>query len=190
MKNKYLLRVVSGKYRGKGIVSPKDLSVRPTSQRVKESLFNIIRTNLYGKAFLDLFAGTGQMGIEAISNGATAVFIDGDTALAKKNVEGVGCQSESEILRGDFISVLTSLKGRKFDYIFADPPYRDGLYNDIVKYSLKVLKDDGTIILEHSSDLVFDEFDDAVIIDKRIYGSRALTFLGGKNENNGIPGEL
>ncbi len=190
MKNKYLLRVVSGKYRGKGIVSPKDLSVRPTSQRVKESLFNIIRTKLYGKTFLDLFAGTGQMGIEAISNGAKAVFIDGDTSLIKRNVEGVGCESDAEIFRGDFINVLTSLKGRKFDYIFADPPYREGLYYDIVKHSLNLLQDDGIIILEHSSDCVFDEFENVIIIDKRIYGSRALTFLGGKNENNGISGEL
>ena len=86
MKSRYLLKVVSGKYRGRGIISPKDYSVRPTSQRVKESLFNIIRTEIYGKTFLDIFSGTGQMGIEAISNGAKSVFVDADIKLLKENV--------------------------------------------------------------------------------------------------------
>lgn len=180
MKNKYLLRVVSGKYRGKGIASPKDFSVRPTSQRVKESLFNIIRFDLYGKSFLDIFSGTGQIGIEAISNGAKAYFVDGDTTLLKSNLASVGCEKDAEVIRGDFIGVLKSLKNIKFDYVFADPPYRDGLYQDIVKYSLPVLNDNGVIILEHSSDIVFDSFDGATIVDERTYGSRVLTFLGGK----------
>lgn len=190
MKNKYLLRVISGKYRGKGISSPKDFSVRPTSQRVKESLFNIIRTDLYGKIFLDIFSGTGQIGIEAISNGAKAYFVDGNVALLKSNLESVGCLNEAEVFCGDFINVLKSIKNIKFDFIFADPPYKDELYQDIVKYSIPILNKDGVIILEHSSDIVFDSFDDAVIVDKRIYGSRALTFLGGKNENNGLSGQL
>lgn len=186
MKNKYLLRVVSGKYRGRGIISPKDFSVRPTSQRVKESLFNIIRTDLLGKTFLDIFSGTGQMGIEAISNGATGVFVDADTSLVKENVALV-CEEHCEIYRGDFKNILDNFKkaGRKFDFIFADPPYNDGLYDDIINYSMPLLNENGKLILEHSSDMPFSHINEC---DSRKYGSRTLSFLEANNENNGISG--
>ena len=178
MKNRYLLRVISGKYRGKGIISPKNYSVRPTSQRVKESFFNIIRTNLYGKSFLDVFSGTGQMGIEAISNGATAVFVDADVALIKDNISSVLNDERLEIYRGDFKDVLINLRNsnRKFDFIFADPPYDDGLYDDIIKYSIPLLSEYGVLVLEHSSDY---KINNENITDSRVYGSRSLTFLGG-----------
>ncbi len=186
MKNKYLLRVISGKYRGKGIISPKDYSVRPTSQRVKESLFNIIRTDLYEKTFLDIFSGTGQMGIEAVSNGAKAVFIDANTNLIKENVSAI-CEENCEIHRGDFKNILENFKkaGRKFDFIFADPPYNDGLYDDIINYSLPLLNEDGKLILERSSDIPFRHLNE---YDSRKYGSRTLSFLEATNENNGISG--
>lgn len=178
MKNKYLLRVISGKYRGKGIVSPNDFSVRPTSQRVKESFFNIIRTELYGKSFLDIFSGTGQIGIEAVSNGAEVVFVDADTKLIKENVSSVLKDERPEIYCGNFKNVLDNFKraNRKFDFIFADPPYNDGLYNEIIELSSGLLNSDGVLILEHSSDFVIECNN---ITDKRTYGSRALTFIGG-----------
>lgn len=178
MKSRYLLKVVSGKYRGRGIISPKDYSVRPTSQRVKESLFNIIRTEIYGKTFLDIFSGTGQMGIEAISNGAKSVFVDADIKLLKENVTAVVKDENPEVYRGDFKNILKNFyeSGRKFDFIFADPPYDDGLYEDIINFSIPLLNDDGMLILEHSSELSIENEN---IFDIRSYGSRSLTFLGG-----------
>jgi 16S rRNA (guanine966-N2)-methyltransferase len=147
---------------------------------------------LYNAKFLDMFSGTGQVGIEAISNGATSTFIDLNTALLKKNIEQIGCQDFSRVFSGDFKRVMSDLnvKGEKFDFIFADPPYNDGLYSDIIRFSMPLLSEDGKIILEHSSDCEITAPDDAIIFDKRAYGSRSLTFLGGKNEKNGVSGEL
>ena len=178
MKNRYLLRVISGKYRGKGILSPKDYSVRPTSQRVKESLFNIIRTELFGKSFLDIFSGTGQMGIEAVSNGAKAVFVDADTALLKENLSSVCKEENCEVYRGDFKNILLNFKdtNRKFDFIFADPPYNDGLYEDIINFAIPLLSEEGILILEHSTEYVIDSL---YVYNSRTYGSRTLSFLGG-----------
>ena len=149
MKNKSLLRVLSGKYRGKGLVSPPDFTVRPTSARVKDSLFNIIRMDLYDSNFLDLFCGTGQNGIEAISNGAKVTFVDKNTNIVTKNVNNVGCAENSKIISGDFKNVLLffAKNNEKFDFIFADPPYMDGLYDEIIKLSASLLNEDGKLIL-------------------------------------------
>lgn len=182
MKNKSLLKVISGKYRGKGLISPPDFTVRPTSARVKDSLFNIIRMDLYNSSFLDLFCGTGQNGIEAISNGASATFIDKNTNIVVKNVANVGCSDSSRIISGDFKNILLSFakNNEKFDFIFADPPYNEGLYDEIIKLCTSLLKEDGKLILEHASDYSFVDLHGLYIIDKRVYSSRTLTFLGGK----------
>lgn len=182
MKNKYLLRVLSGNYRGKGLISPPDMSVRPTSARVKGSLFNILRPKLYNADFLDVFCGTGQIGIEAVSNGAKATFVDKNTTILSKNIVNVGCQDQCRIVSGDFKNILLSFakNNEKFDFIFADPPYNDGLYDDIINLSKDLLKKDGRLILEHSSDYTIDVAFDFEILDKRVYGSRTLSFLGGK----------
>ena len=182
MKNKSLLKVISGKYRGKGLTSPADFTVRPTSARVKDSLFNIIRMDLYNSSFLDLFCGTGQNGIEAISNGAKATFVDKSTNFVTKNVNNVGCTQEAKIISGDFKNVLSffAKNNEKFDFIFADPPYNDGLYDEIIKLSAPLLNDDGKLILEHASDFELENLYDLQIVDRRVYSSRTLTFLGGK----------
>lgn len=182
MKNKSLLKVISGKYRGKGLISPPDFTVRPTSARVKDSLFNIIRMELYGSSFLDLFCGTGQNGIEAVSNGATATFVDKNTNIVTKNINSVGCLDSSRIISGDFKNILLSFakNNEKFDFIFADPPYNDGLYDEIIKLSEPLLNKDGKLILEHASDFIFENLYNLQVLDKRVYSSRTLTFLGGK----------
>ena len=182
MKNKSLLKVISGKFRGKSLASPPDFTVRPTSARVKDSLFNIIRMDLYGSSFLDLFCGTGQNGIEAVSNGAKATFVDKNTTIVTKNVNNVGCNQDAKIISGDFKNVLEffAKNNEKFDFIFADPPYNDGLYDEIIKLCVPLLNDSGKLILEHASDFTFENLYDLQIVDKRVYSSRTLTFLGGK----------
>ncbi len=183
MKNKYILRIISGKYRGKGIESPADFKVRPTSARVKDSLFNIIRTELFGCYFLDLFAGTGQVGLEAISNGAKVTFVDINTDLVNKNIALLGCADEARVLKGDFVNIALGLAKSKqrFDFVFADPPYNEGLYQSIIESCQGLLKDDGLLILEHASDFKLEcDLHGLEIKKERIYGSRTLTFLGGK----------
>ncbi len=179
MNNKYLLRVSSGKYRGKGLLSPDGLDVRPTAGRIKSSLFNIIRNDLYGATFLDLFAGTGQMGIEALSCGAeSCVFADKDPSLVKKNIALVGCENEATVIKGDFRSVLQNTHGVKFDFIFADPPYNNGYYGDIAAFAKQLLAAErGKLILEHATELELDIPDGYTLISSRTYGSRTLTFL-------------
>ncbi len=178
MNNKYLLRVSSGKYRGKGLLSPDGFDVRPTAGRIKSSLFNIIRNDLYGASFLDLFAGTGQIGIEALSNGARrCVFVDREPSLVKKNIALVGCEDASAVIKGDFRNALQSMHGEKFDFIFADPPYNDGLYTDIAECSGGFLAENGKLILEHATELSLPMPDGYTLISSRAYGSRTFTFL-------------
>lgn len=176
MKNKFVLRISSGTLRGRGITSPEGMSVRPTATRIKEALFNRYRSRMNGADFLDLFAGTGQMGLEAVSNGANAVLADQDPALARKNCEAVGVSVR--IMQADFRETVRRLKteGKSFDFIFADPPYRDGLYEEIIALCQPLLKADGVLILEHASD-------DSLpgVEETRAYGSRSLSFIGGES---------
>lgn len=174
MKSKYVLRVSSGTLRGRGIASPEGMSVRPTATRVKEALFNRYRMRMNGADFLDLFAGTGQMGLEALSNGANAVFADQNTALARKNIEAVGARAT--VLQADFRETVHRLQARglSFDFIFADPPYRDGLYGEIIALCLPLLKADGVLILEHATEVPIPEAEET-----RTFGSRSLSFIGG-----------
>lgn len=179
MKSKFLLKIISGELKGKGLYSPPDFSVRPTSARVKESLFNIIRNDIYGADFLDLFAGSGQIGFEALSIGANVIFCDKNASLVRKNAQHLGV--DANVLQGSFDFALKTLsKTQKFDFIFADPPYDDGLYQDIILNSLPLLKSEGILILEHSSDYAIPEVLGATVLSVRKYGSRSLTFLGGE----------
>ena len=135
------MRIISGTSRGRRLLSPKSPAVRPTSDRVKESIFNILREEVEGKAVLDLFAGTGNLGIEALSRGATkAIFVEkGRQALRliQKNLKKFGLEDQTEIIPKDVSRAIGILKrrGESFDVIFMDPPYERGE----VKRSLKKL---------------------------------------------------
>lgn len=179
MKKKFLLKIISGQLKGKGLYSPDDFSVRPTSARVKDSLFNIIRNDLFSARFLDLFAGSGQIGFEALSLGADVVFCDKDASLVKKNAQHLGVCAN--VIQGDFLNALSNLKSAQpFDFIFADPPYNDKLYEEIINNSMPLLSQNGVLILEHSSDYSLPLPNACNVISVRKYGSRSLTFLGGE----------
>ena len=175
---KTVLHVQSGALRGRGIASPPDRAVRPTSARVKEALFNILRPRLAGASFMDLFCGTGQMGLEAFSNGAGVLFIDADVCLAKQNV--LPLCPDASFAQGDFRTVLGALarNGQAFDVIFADPPYRAGLYEEIIALAMPLLSPGGVLVLEHASDAPLTGLP-AYAFSRR-YGSRSLTFIGEK----------
>ena len=127
------MRIISGASKGRKLVTPKSQSLRPTSDRVKESIFNILGGEVEGKLVLDLFAGTGNLGIEALSRGAKkAVFVEkGRQALQliRRNVIQIGLEGRVEIIPRDASRAIGILKwrGEIFDLIMMDPPYEKGL---------------------------------------------------------------
>ena len=143
------------------------LETRPTTDKIKETLFNMLQNDVPGCYFLDLFAGSGQIGLEAISRGALyAVFIENNRKAAKcieDNIAFTKFTKESRLLTTDVISGISSLEGKyTFDIIFMDPPYRQGLEEDVLRFLSKssVLKPDTMIIVEASLDTDFSYLDE------------------------------
>ena len=148
------MRVISGKARGIVLKTPDGMLTRPTADRVKEALFSILQFDLPGKRILDLFGGTGQLGIEAISRGAkSAVFVDAGDApckLIKENLRRAKMEGEGKVVRADYLTYLSGCR-EKFDIIFLDPPYAEVfLENAIKKISeIDILESGGIIVAEH-----------------------------------------
>jgi len=145
------MRVITGTARGRRLKTPENYDIRPTTDNVKESLFNIIQFDIEGRRVLDLFAGTGQLGIECLSRGASsAVFVDESTAAVKIVKENLKtCALEGAVFQTDAISFLRSCTV-KFDIIFVDPPYDSDLYEEVLKTInlVDILSDGGIIICE------------------------------------------
>ena len=147
------MRVITGKARGTVLKTPEGLQTRPTADRVKEALFSIIQFDVPGAKVLDLFGGSGQLGIEALSRGAKqAVFVDESDAackLIRENLRRTKLESDARIIRSDYMAFLNSCHD-KFDLIFLDPPYAEVfLENAIKKISeIDILKSGGIIVAE------------------------------------------
>ncbi len=148
------MRVITGSARGRRLKEPEGMEIRPTADQVKESVFNIIQGDVEGRACLDLFSGTGQMGIEALSRGAAScVFVDSSRAavkLTKLNLERTGLTGE--VYQGDALRFLESRE--KYDLIFVDPPYQAGLYEEVLRRikAFDKLHTGGIMIVESSAD--------------------------------------
>lgn len=153
------MRVISGKYKGRKLKAREGLAVRPTTDNVKESVFNIIQFDIPGRNVLDLFAGSGQMGIECISRGANSVdFVDADIASVSTVKENLSsCGIVANVFCIDAIKYLTECR-KKYDIIFIDPPYDSDLYGKVLeKIELfDILNDGGIIICESRKEYVFD----------------------------------
>jgi len=151
------MRIISGTSKGRKLVTPRNRSLRPTADRVKESIFNILRGEIEGRLVLDLFAGTGNLGIEALSRGARkVVFVEkGRHALGliQKNLAQFGLGGRSEVLPIDANRAIGILKqrGETFDLILMDPPYERGLIEKtLLKLSLyPVYHRDSLLVIEH-----------------------------------------
>ena len=158
------MRIITGKAKGLNLKTPKGLMTRPTSDRIKESLFNILNGmfDFTGKMILDLFAGTGALGLEAMSRGSKqAVFIDmRTTGIIKDNVKRGHFIDDSEILCSDVFKGITrlSVQQRQFDLIFCDPPYNKGLCEQTLTAvdGLNLLSAEGLFIAEHGIDELMD----------------------------------
>ena len=144
------MRVITGTARGRKLMEPKDMSVRPTTDMVKEAIFSILQFDVPGRRVLDLFAGTGQLGIEALSRGAKeCVFVDNSAAslaLVRKNLEI--CKMQAPVIRSDALAYLENCG--KFDLVLLDPPYHGGLYDKILQtlFRFDILNDGGIILVE------------------------------------------
>lgn len=180
-----ILRVISGTAKGSRLKTLKGDIVRPTSDMVKESLFNIIAENIKGAFVLDLFSGTGSLGIEALSRGAEhAVFVEKRAdciRIIKENLTHTKLTGKSEVIPGDVFKAALQLSGsmRKFDIVFLDPPY----YKNFVDKTLKLLEksdiinDNGMIIAEsHIGDVVSERIDKLELIREKRYGDTILSF--------------
>jgi len=147
------MRVISGEARGIRLLSPEGQTTRPTTDRVKEAMFSIIQFELEGRRVLDLFAGTGQLGIEALSRGAaSAVFVDAGAPavrLVRENVRRAGFMEKSSVLQSDYEKYLGSTRDR-FDIILLDPPYAEKFSENALKIisEIDILQDGGIIICE------------------------------------------
>lgn len=152
------MKVISGKYKGRNLLGYEINGTRPTMDRVKESLFAIIQNKLEGSDCLDLFAGSGNLGIEALSQGAIrCVFVDHSkmaVKVIKENISKLNILEHCEIYQDDFMNILARLSGRRFDIIFLDPPYNTDYIEkalmQIRKYRL--LKDDAYLVLESNAE--------------------------------------
>ena len=155
------MRVISGKAKGVVLKTPDGMQTRPTADRVKEALFSILQFDLPGTKVLDLFGGTGQLGIEAISRGAkSAVFVDAGDApcrLIKENLRRAKMEGEGHVIRADYLQFLAQCR-EKFDIIFLDPPYAEVfLENAIKKISeIDILQSGGIIVAERPVEKVLD----------------------------------
>ena len=144
------MRVITGSARGRKLKTPENYDIRPTTDNVKESVFNIIQFDIEGRRVLDLFAGTGQLGIECLSRGASsAVFVDQSreaVKIVKDNLKT--CGLSGTVVQSDALSFLRTCG--KFDIIFVDPPYDSDLYESVLNTvnSIDILSDGGIIICE------------------------------------------
>lgn len=148
------MRIITGEYRGRKLEAPAGSDVRPTSDKVKESIFNMLMYDVYGSVCIDLFAGTGNLGLEALSRGAKMCWFCDNSRESikyiKENIEKCGAQDKSKVVTGDYMKCLERVK-EPVDLIFIDPPYGSDLYEKALENidSLDLLADEGIIIAEH-----------------------------------------
>ena len=147
------MRVITGKARGVTLKTPEGLQTRPTADRVKEALFSVIQFDVLGATVLDLFGGTGQLGIEALSRGAKrAIFVDeSDKAcrLIRENLSRTKLEQQGSVIRSDYLAYLTRCS-EKFNLIFLDPPYAEVFLENALKRitEIDILQSGGIIVTE------------------------------------------
>lgn len=147
------MRVITGKARGVQLKTPEGMRTRPTTDRVKEALFSIIQFEIPGRRVLDLFGGTGQLGIEALSRGAkSAVFVDAQEdacKLIRENLKRTRLEQDGKVVRADYMDYLKRCR-EQFDIIFLDPPYAEVFLENAIKTitEIDILQSGGIIIAE------------------------------------------
>jgi 16S rRNA (guanine966-N2)-methyltransferase len=180
------MRIVAGQYGSRHLKSLGKLRLRPTSDRLRETLFDILGAEVEGSRFIDAYAGTGAVGIEALSRGAErAIFLEiarGALSLIRQNLEMLGAQGEAKILAGDVLRGLARLhaRGERADFIFLDPPYEDEAeYRGALEFlgHSAPLAPLGTVIVEHRSTLPLPDLVGKLECERRVHqGDATLSF--------------
>ena len=179
------MRIIAGTKRGQAIAAPKGRETRPTLDRVRESLFGIIQFEIAGKTVLDLFAGSGSLGLEALSRGAEyAVFNDAareSVAIVRANVEKLGFTRQAAVYSLDYRAAIQAAAraGFRFGLVFLDPPYRAGLLEEtlVCLKTAGVLAPGCRIIAEHAANLPPETPEGFVLADRRKYGIAGLSIF-------------
>ena len=187
-----MMRIITGRAKGVRLDTLEGVATRPTSERVKEALFSMLQFDIQDRSVLDLFSGSGQLALEALSRGASsAVMIDRSrdaVKIIKQNVAKTKLSDMCEIYNCEFKEYITKNKGRKFDIVFIDPPYAAGLYGECLSLLLScdMLKASSLIVCEsESEDLLADnaELRDHFDVFKQARYGRACIAIFKKKEN-------
>lgn len=185
------MRIISGNLRGLKLNSPKNMDVRPTTDRVKESLFNILAPKIYGSNVLDLFAGSGALGVESLSRGAKkAYFVDlskESISIIKSNIEKCKLMDKSEVIRSDFSLAVKKISERKIkmDLIFLDPPYHEGYFEKCLNLLSEsdILSNEGVIVVEHDTkDKLKEQYGKLNMYREKKYAKTTISFFSLKND--------
>lgn len=182
------MRIIAGKAKGHPIKAPKGRHTRPTADRIKEAVFSVLAPHIPGSRILDAFAGSGALGLEALSRGASqAVFIEADSSASRilsENLRHLGFQDQGRVLKGDALKIIPRLKQRYqeegFQLVFLDPPYNKGFLDKALKalVSGAILAPDAILVLETSSKVREPfETEGFAIIKESQYGDTAIIYL-------------
>jgi 16S rRNA (guanine966-N2)-methyltransferase len=181
------VRIIAGKYRGKALTSPKDDAIRPTADRVRESVFSMLASrlgpNFSGLRVLDLFAGTGALGLEALSRGAASImFVDTGAearGLIRDHIEAFGAGGIAKLMRRDATDLGSAGNIKPFDLVFLDPPYGQGLGEQALVSARAGgwIAPGATIVFEESSAVEIEIPEGFELDDRREYGSAAVHLL-------------
>ncbi len=181
------MRVITGSAKGRRLKTAEGMEVRPTSDKVKEAVFSAIQFDIINAKVLDLFSGSGQMGIEALSRGAAyAVFTDiskKSAAITKENLVSTGLEKNARVIITDGTEFVKTTSDT-FDIAILDPPYRHGLIEKVLPYLSKIMNDGGTIICEHEKELVLDGSYENMSVRKTYnYGKISVTVFSVNRED-------
>jgi 16S rRNA (guanine966-N2)-methyltransferase len=178
------MRIIAGDFRGRIIESVRDLSVRPTTDRAKQTIFDILtnRIDFDGRTVLDLFAGSGSLGLEALSRGVKKVtFIDKSRKsleVLEKNIASLGCEAQCSVYQADVFWYLKNAN-QSFDLVFADPPYKLEHIGTIPHaiYGNKIVLHDGYVVMEHSRESAIDLDEQKYEVIKKPFGQTTVLIL-------------
>lgn len=173
------LRIISGKFGGRTIKAPDGRITHPMGDRVRSALFNIINSKLSNAEVLDVFAGTGSLGLESLSRGAkSAIFVEKDRVasnILKENIDLLNVSESTKVIKVGVATWLEANEDKKFDIIFADPPYNNMQFSTVKKLP-EYLKDGGMLIVSYPEKTELPELEGVEQIDDRNYGGANLRF--------------
>ena len=181
------MRIIAGEARGRQIIAPEGRNTRPTLDRVRENIFNMLQADVPGSRVLDLFAGSGALSLEAISRGAeSAILVDSDRKahmVQKRNIETLRYTERTRVLLCDWKKAVRILQeeGQKFDLIFLDPPYCMTDLNDVFTSLIPVSDEETLIVLEHESGKSITASEQYEVVRQKEWGFCAVSFYRLRN---------